>query len=54
MLCAVLGTGVVWLTLPAIGALIFGDYGAGIGMLAGAAASGLALLKLAGKQLHTT
>ena len=54
VLCAVLGTGVVWLTLPAIGALIFGDYGAGLGMLAGAAASGLALLKLAGKQLHTT
>lgn len=53
ILCAVLGTGVVWLTLPAIGALIFGDYGAGFGLLAGALACGFALLKLASKQLRT-
>jgi solute:Na+ symporter, SSS family len=53
ILCAVLGTGVVWLTLPAIGALIFGDYGAGFGLLAGALACGFGLLKLASKQLRT-
>lgn len=52
--CAVLGTGVVWLTLPAIGALIFGDYGAGIGLLLGAGACGFALLKLASRQRSTT
>jgi len=52
ILCAVLGTGVVWLTLPAIGALIFGDYGAGIGLLAGAGTCGFGLFKLANKQLR--
>jgi Na+/proline symporter len=54
LICAVLGTGVVWLTLPAIGALIFGDYGDGIGLLTGAWACGFGLLKLASKQLRTT
>ena len=53
LLCAVLGTGVVWLTLPAIGALIFGDYVDGFGLLTGAAACGFGLLKLASKQLRT-
>lgn len=51
--CAVLGTGVVWLTLPAIGALIFGDYGVGLGLLAGAGACAFSLLKLASRHLDT-
>jgi Na+/proline symporter len=47
LLCAVLGTAIVWLTLPGIGSLIFGHYGAGLGLLAAAIACGIALLKLA-------
>ena len=47
LLRAVLGTAIVWLTLPGIGSLIFGEYVAGLGLLAAAAACGVALLKLA-------
>ena len=45
--CALLGTAVVWLTLPGIGAVIFGDYGVAAGLLGGAALSGFTLVKLA-------
>lgn len=48
VLCAIIGTAIVWLTLPGTGALIFGDYGKGLGLLAAAAACGFALLKLSG------
>lgn len=47
VLCAVLGTAVVWLTLPGIGALIFGRYGEGAACLAGATVAAFVLLRLA-------
>ncbi|MFK7739791.1 MAG: sodium:solute symporter family protein [Planctomycetota bacterium] len=47
LVCVVLGTAIVWLTLPAVGAVIFGDYGKGAGLLAGAAACAIALLRIA-------
>ena len=43
LLCAVLGTTVVWLTLPGIGAVIFGDTTQAICCLAGAAVAGAVL-----------
>ena len=48
--CALLGTAIVWLTLPGTGAIIFGDYGKGIALLLAATACGYALLKLATRQ----
>ena len=53
LLCALLGTAIIWLTLPGTGSIIFGDYGKGFGLLLAAAACGYVLLKLAGKQLRT-
>jgi solute:Na+ symporter, SSS family len=47
LLCAVLGTTVVWLTLPGIGAVIFGDYGRAAACLGAAAIAAFALLRLA-------
>ncbi|MEZ6036445.1 MAG: sodium:solute symporter family protein [Planctomycetota bacterium] len=47
LLCAVVGTAVIWLTLPAIGAMIFGEWGKGLGLAGGAAACALVLLRLA-------
>ena len=46
LLCAVLGTTVVWLTLPGIGAVIFGDTAQAFGCLAGAAVAGALLFAL--------
>ncbi|HEX6812934.1 MAG TPA: sodium:solute symporter family protein [Planctomycetota bacterium] len=45
--CALLGTTVIWLTLPGIGAAIFGDYFKALLCLGGAAALGALLLTLA-------
>lgn len=47
VLCAVVGTAIVWLSLPGVGALIFGEYGMGLALLAAAAACGFVLLKIA-------
>lgn len=44
--CAALGTTVVWLTLPGIGAVIFGDWARAAGCLGGAAAAAFVLLQL--------
>ena len=49
LLCAVLGTTVIWLTLPGIGGLIFGDYGRAAACLLGATAAGAALMWLVGR-----
>jgi solute:Na+ symporter, SSS family len=46
--CALLGTAVVWSTLPGIGALIFGNHGQAVGCLAVAGVAGFVLLRLAG------
>jgi hypothetical protein len=43
ILCAVVGTTVVWLTLPGIGAVIFGDYGRAAACLGGAALAAVVL-----------
>ncbi|MBL8755134.1 MAG: Na+:solute symporter [Planctomycetes bacterium] len=48
LVCAVLGTATIFLTLPGIGALIFGDYGKGAGLLAGAAVTAGLMLGLHG------
>jgi Na+/proline symporter len=47
LLCAVLGTAVIWLTLPGIGAVIFGAWTKAALCLGGAVASGTAMLALA-------
>ncbi|MFY9341461.1 MAG: sodium:solute symporter family protein [Planctomycetota bacterium] len=47
VLCAVLGTTVIWLCLPGIGALIFGEWGKAAGCLGGAAVAAWAMLALA-------
>ena len=47
LLCALLGATVVWLTLPGIGAVIFGELGKAAGCLGGAALATLVLLRLA-------
>ena len=49
LLCAVLGTAVIWLTLPSIGAIIFGDYGKAAAMLAAAAIAATLLLRIAAR-----
>ena len=46
VVCAVLGTTVVWTTLPAIGAVIFGDTGEAVLLGAVALAAGAAMLAL--------
>ena len=46
LLCAVLGTTVVWLTLPGIGAVILGDGMQAFGCLGGAAVAGALLFAL--------
>ncbi|MEO6594211.1 MAG: sodium:solute symporter family protein [Planctomycetota bacterium] len=46
LVCAVLGTMVVWLTLPGTGAVIFGDYGKALLCFAGAGAAAISLLVL--------
>ena len=47
LVCAVLGTTVIWLTLPGIGGLLFGHYGQAAGCLGGALVAGAVLLRLA-------
>jgi hypothetical protein len=47
LLCAVLGTAVVWLTLPGIGAVLFGHWAKAALCLGGAAASAAAMFALA-------
>ncbi len=49
LFCAVLGTTVVWLTLPGIGAVIFGDYQKALWCLGGAFAAGAFLMALVGR-----
>lgn len=49
LLCAVLGTAAIWLTLPGVGALIFGELGKGLGLLGAAAACLVVVLRLAGR-----
>ncbi len=44
--CAVIGTAAIWLTLPGIGAVIFGEWGKAFGCLFGAAASIAILLRM--------
>lgn len=44
--CAVLGTTVIWATLPGIGAVIFGEWGKAAGCLGVAAAAGVLMLAL--------
>ena len=51
--CALLGTAIIWLTLPGTGSIIFGEYGKGAGLLLAATICGYVLLKVAGKQLRT-
>ena len=46
ILCAVLGTTVIWTTLPGIGGLIFGDYGKAALCLGVAAVAAVAMLAL--------
>jgi solute:Na+ symporter, SSS family len=46
IVCAILGTAAIWLTLPGIGAMIFGEWGKAFGCLAGAAAAIAVLLRL--------
>lgn len=47
LLCAALGTTVVWLVLPGLGAVIFGEPGRALACLGGAAAAAVLLLRLA-------
>ena len=47
--CAVLGTAAIWMTLPAVGALIFGEVGKGLGLLTGAGVCLTIVLNLAGR-----
>ncbi len=47
IVCAVLGTATIWLTLPGVGAVIFGEFGKAAGCLGGASACLVALLVLA-------
>ncbi len=49
LLCVLLGTTVIWLTLPGIGAVIFGHYGQAAGCLGGAVVAAAAMFKLAGR-----
>jgi len=53
LLCAVLGSIVIWLCLPGIGAVIFGDVGKAVLCLGGAAVAGALLLRL-GPRATTT
>ncbi len=53
ILCAVLGSTVIWLTLPGIGAVIFGETGKAVLCLGGAAVAGALLLRL-GPRATTT
>ncbi len=50
LMCAVLGTAIVWLVLPAIGAVIFGELGRALVLAGGAAVCTLALLRLAARR----
>jgi solute:Na+ symporter, SSS family len=54
ILCAVLGTTVVWLTLPGIGAVIFGEYGRAAACLGGAAIAAMLLFAAAPRAAATT
>lgn len=47
LLCALLGTTVIWLVLPGIGAVIFGEYGDATACLLGAFVAGALMLRLA-------
>jgi solute:Na+ symporter, SSS family len=47
LVCALLGTTVIWLTLPGIGGLIFGNWGTAAACLGGAAITALLLFRLA-------
>jgi Na+/proline symporter len=49
LVCALLGTTVIWLTLPGVGAVIFGKYLQALFCLGGAAAAGALLLRLVGR-----
>lgn len=53
ILCAVLGTTVVWLTLPGIGAVIFGEMTKAMLCLGGAALAGFLLMRLVGRSNPT-
>ncbi|HEB54643.1 MAG TPA: sodium:proline symporter [bacterium] len=53
LLCAVLGTAVIWLVLPGVGALIFGELGQGMGLVGGAAVCAFALMRIAGSSART-
>ena len=46
LLCAVLGTTVIWLTLPGVGHVIFGEYQHALFCLGGAAIAGALLMRL--------
>ncbi|HEU4417493.1 MAG TPA: hypothetical protein VFT55_01065 [Planctomycetota bacterium] len=46
LVCAVLGTIVIWLTLPGVGNVIFGEYLQALFCLGGAAAAGVLLMRL--------
>jgi Na+/proline symporter len=46
ILCALLGTAVIWLTLPGIGAVIFGEWPRAAACLGGAIAAGVAMFGL--------
>jgi Na+/proline symporter len=52
VVCAVLGTAVVWLTLPGIGAVIFGEYGKAAACLGGAAVSAATMFALVGRVMR--
>lgn len=51
IVCALLGTAIVWLTLPGVGSMIFGEYAKGAGLLAAAAACAVVLFKLASRKI---
>ncbi len=54
LLCAILGTVTIWLTLPGIGAVIFGRYGEGAALLAGAGVAAFLMLRLAPRPASAT
>ncbi|MBK8097183.1 MAG: Na+:solute symporter [Planctomycetes bacterium] len=49
LLCALLGTMTIWLTLPGIGAVIFSEWGKAAGCLGGAAIAATVMLRLANR-----
>ena len=53
VVCALLGTATIWMALPAIGALIFGEYAQGFGLITGSVVCAVVMLQLAGRKLRT-